>query len=281
MELPEGRREFLYRLSLLTEFRKDYALNIGEIPESIFHPGDVFSQLVGPWIDRVDETYYTVSPLLTDAAKEVWPESRIKDLRAHIANAIRKTKNLTTTEAWAVFTHSMAGQNKEGIIAFIYSLMNAPQNDWKNLCQEFSLLAQIKIDPPEELFPGNAFINQMFRSLQYRIAVEIKPELIPKIFEIWDKETKPYEPRQSYLLSRLMLATEILRYDQALFPVKKLIGYLKEMIGIRERGRKVWEIYLNSLEHFSRRYKTDKSRLLQYLIWLYLCASILIYAPHS
>ena len=69
MELPEDRREFLYRLSLLTEFRKDYALNIGEIPESIFHPGDVFSQLVGPWIDRVDETYYTVSPLLTDAAQ--------------------------------------------------------------------------------------------------------------------------------------------------------------------------------------------------------------------
>ena len=73
--LPEDQREFLYRLSLMSiEFRKDYALNIGEIPESIPYPGDVFSQLMGPWIDRVDETYYTISPLLANAARQVWPK---------------------------------------------------------------------------------------------------------------------------------------------------------------------------------------------------------------
>ena len=264
MSLPEDRREFLYRLSLLIEFRKDYAINIGEIPVPIPRSGDIFSQLVGPWIDQVNETYYTISPLLKDAAREVWSESKITELHTQIANSILKTKNLTTTEAWAVFTHSVTGQYKEGIIAFISSLMNAAQDDWKNLCQEFSWLVHIKIDSQGELFPGNAFINQMFRSLQYQIAVEVKPELVPKIFEIWDKETKPYEPRQSYLLSRLMLATEILRYDQAPFPVKKLIGYLKEMIGIRERGRKVWEIYLNSLEQVVE-YITDESRFFSFL----------------
>ena len=61
MDLPEDRREFLYRLSLLTEFRKDYALNIGEIPESIPYSGDVFSQLVGPWLDQVSESYCYVN----------------------------------------------------------------------------------------------------------------------------------------------------------------------------------------------------------------------------
>ena len=114
-----------------TEFRKDYALNIGEIPKPITHQGDIFSQLTGPWIDQVDETYYTISPLLTNAAKEVWSESKIKSLYAQIANAILKTKELTPTEAWTVFTHSMLGQYKEGIIAVIYSLMTAPQDDWQ------------------------------------------------------------------------------------------------------------------------------------------------------
>ena len=264
MDFPKDKREFLYRLSLLTEFRKDYALNIGEIPKPIPYPGEIFSQLVGPWIDQVSKNYYTISPLLKNAAREVWSESKITEFHTQIANSILKTKNLTTTEAWAVFTHSVTGQYKEGIIAFISSLMNAAQDDWKNICQEFSWLVHIKIDSQGELFPGNAFINQMFRSLQYQIAVEVKPELVPKIFEIWDKETKPYEPRQSYLLSRLMLATEILRYDQAPFPVKKLIGYLKEMIGIRERGRKVWEIYLNSLEQVVE-YITDESRFFSFL----------------
>ena len=89
--LPENQREFLYRLSLVfIGFRKDYALNIAEIPEPISHPGDVFSQLVGPWIDQIDETYYTISPLLNKAANQVWTESKIKDLHAYIANAILK-----------------------------------------------------------------------------------------------------------------------------------------------------------------------------------------------
>ena len=264
-DLPKDRREFLYRLSLMSiGFRKDYALNVAEIPEPILHPGDIFSQLVGPWIDQVSETYYTVSPLLTNAAKEVWSESRIKDLHAYIANAILKTKNLTMTETWAVLTHSMIGQNRGGFISVIHALMTAQEDDWKNLCQEFSWLVSIKTDPHEELFPGDAFVNQMFRSLQYRIAVEVRPELVPKILEIWDKETKPYEPRQSYLLSRLMLATEILKYNQATLPAKKLVGYLKEMIDIKNMDKKVWKSYFNSMEDL-KEINIDESNFFSFL----------------
>ncbi len=264
-DLPKDRREFLYRLSLMSiGFRKDYALNVAEIPEPIFHPGDVFSQLVGPWIDQVSETYYAVSPLLTNAAKEVWSESRIKDLHAYIANAILKTKNLTTTEAWAVLTHSMIGQNRGGFISVIHALMTAQEDDWENLCQEFSWLVSIKTDPHEELFPSDAFVNQMFRSLQYRIAVEVRPELVPKILEIWDKETKPYEPRQSYLLSRLMLATEILKYNQMTLPAKKLVGYLKEIIDIKNMNKKVWKSYFNSMEEL-KEINIDESNFFSFL----------------
>lgn len=277
-DYPKDKREFLYRLSLLsTGFRKDYAINIGEIPEVIPDPGDVFSQLVGPWIDQINETYYTISPLLKDAAKEVWSDEKIKELHRHIADAIIKTKELTPTDAWTVFTHSLVGQYKEGIIAFIYSFMTASQDDWKNLCQEFSLLAHIKTEPPEELFPGDTFVNQMFRSLQYRIAVEVEPELAPKILEIWDKETKPYEPRQSYLLSRLMLATEVLRYTQVLLPVKKMVGYLKEMINIKDSDKDVWETFDDSMGELEG-HKTEKSNYFS-ILFGFIYARQPIYAP--
>lgn len=277
MGLSEDQRKLLYRLSLLTEFRRDYSLNIGEIPEPIPNSGDIFSQLVGPWIDQVSENYYTISPLLKDAAKAVWSDNTIKRLQANIANAILKTKKLTTTEAWTVFTHSMAGENKKGIIAFIYSLMNAPQDDWKNVCQEFSLLAHIKIDPPEELLPGDALVNQMFRSLQYRIAVEVKPEHAPKILEIWEKETKPYEPHKSYLLSRLMLATQALIYYQVLLPAKQMVAYLKEIIDITNNLEEVQEIYDNFVEQL-KKYKTDKSNFFSVLFG-FIYARRPIYAP--
>ena len=243
-DLPENQREFLYRFSLMSAaFRKDYALNIGEIPEPIPHPGDIFDQLVGPWIDQADETYYTISPLLADAAGQVWSEDKIKDLHAQIANAILKAKDLTTIEAQAILCHSIRGQNKEGIIAVTHGLITTAGDDWEELSKEFSWLMYVQTDPSEELFPGDAFVNSLFRLLQYRIAVEVQPERAPKILEIWDKEAKPHQPHQSYLLGRLMLAMQALIYDQVLLPVKQMVGYLKEIIEITDNNTELQETF--------------------------------------
>ena len=57
----------------------------------------------------------------------------------------------------------------------------------------------------------------------------------PKILEIWDKEAKPHQPHQSYLLGRLMLddaGTDIL--IKCSLPVKQMVGYLKEIIEISQ-----------------------------------------------
>ena len=264
-DLPEDHREFLYRLSLInTGFRKDYALNIGEIPEPVTHQGVIFSQLTGPWIDQVDETYYTISPLLTNAAKEVWSENRIKSLYAQIANAILKANNLTIIEARTIFLHSLHGENKESLIAVIYALIDAPLESWEMLSKEFSFLIPLETDLPEKLFLGDPFIKDLMRFLQYRIAVNVKPEFAPKILEAWDKETKPYEPRPSYLQSRLMLATQALRYNQVLLPAKQLVGYLKEMIDIKDRDQEAWEKYINSMGHLEE-YNIDKSNFFSFL----------------
>ena len=117
----------------------------------------------------------------------------------------------------------------------------------------------------------------MFRSLQYRIAVEVEPELVPKILEIWEKETKPYKPRQSYLLSRLMLATEILRYNQVLLPVKKLVGYFKEMVDIKNSDKDVWKIFYNSMGQLEG-HKTEKSNFFS-ILFGFIYAHRPIYAP--
>ena len=258
IKLPEDQRELLYRLSLLsTAFRTDCAHNIGEIPESIPHPGDIFSQLVGPWIDPVNETYYAISPLLNNAANQVWSESKINDLHAQIANAILKAKDLTTIEAYAVFVHSMIGENKEGMIAIIQALIDTPENQWKKICQEFFWLIRI-INPSKRVFLGDAFVNHLFRLLQYRIAVEVEPEFAPKILEIWDKATKPHEPHKLYLLYRLTLAKHALIYFQVPLPVKQMVGYLKEIIDI-EGDKEVQEIYNNFKGHLAE-HKADKSK---------------------
>ncbi len=279
MALPDDYREFLYRLSLVsTGFRRDYALNIGDIPESVPYAGDIFSQLVGPWIDRFNESYYTISPLLTNAAKEVWPKEKIKQLHAQIANAILQTRNLTQMEAQAVLFHSMVGQNEIGFIAVINSLMTAPEDNWKELSQEFSWLILAKPDIPEKFFPRDALIKHLFRSLQYRIAVEVEPERAPKILEIWDKETTPHEPRQLYLLNRLMLATQALRYYQVLLPAKQMIGYLKEIVDITDNNEAVQEMYHGDLMEQLEEHETDTANYYSFL-FSFVVARRPIYAP--
>ena len=265
LNLPKDHREFLYRLSLiLTKFRRAHALNIGEISESIPHPGEIFNQLVGPWVDLVDETYYTISPLLTNAADQVWSEDRVNNLHAQIANAILKTRDLTTIEARAVLLHSMVGQNKEGFIAVIQALTTVPENNWERLSQEFWWLIHVKTDIPERLFPRDFFVNYLFRSLQYRIAVEVEPETAPKILEIWDKETKLYKSHESYLQVRITLATQALIYQPVLLPVKQMVDYLKELIDIKDNAEDVQGIYDNLTRQLEK-YKTDKSNFFSIL----------------
>ncbi len=277
-ELPDNHQEFLYRLSLMTtEFRKDCAVNIGEIPESVPYAGDIFGQLVGPWIDRVNESYYTISPLLTNAAKQVWSESKINDLHARIADAILKTGNLTILEARAVLFQSMLGQNEIGFIAVIYALITAPEDSWEELSREFSWLILAQPDIPEKFFPGNDSVNHLFRSLQYRIAVEVEPERAPKILEIWDKETKPHEPHQLYLLNRLMLATQALIYYQVSLPAKQMVGYLKEVADITCNNKDIQEIYDDSMGQLEE-HETDTANYFSFL-FSFVVARRPIYPP--
>ena len=155
--------------------------------------------------------------------------------------------------------------------------MTAPEEDWKGLSQEFSLWMHVNTEPPTELFPGDAFVNHLFRSFQYRIAVEVEPASAPKILEIWDKETKPHEPHQLYLLSRLTLATQALRYCQVLLPVKQMIGYLKEIIDITDSDKQIQEIYGNSMGQ-SKEYKTDKTNSFS-ILFRFVLARQPFYAP--
>ena len=277
MDLPEDRREFLYRLSLLTEFRKDYACNIGEIPKPIPYPGDVFSQLVGPWIDQVSENYYTISPLLKNAAKGAWSESKISDLHAEVANAILKANNLTPIEARSVFLHSIIGRNREGLVAVIWSLITASQDNWEIVSKEFSFLIPMEIDLPEKLFIGDAFVKYLIRFLQYRIAAKVKPEFAPKVLEVWDKETEAQQQIQEYHLLRRMLAMEALRYNQVSLPAKQMVDYLQEVIEITNSDEDVQDVHGNFMEQLGE-HKTDKSSIFS-ILFSFVYTRPPIYAP--
>ena len=138
------------------------------------------------------------------------------------------------------------GNDRKRISDVIGLLSAASEENWDSLCKKYSWITHYHTSPPDELFPGNAILNYHFRSLQYRIAAEVEPDFAPKILEIWDKETKPYEPRESYLISRLMLATQALRYNQVPLSPQKLIEYLQFIVETIENHKDVGREYFNT-----------------------------------
>lgn len=58
--------------------------------------------------------------------------------------------------------HDLLGQNRKVVMAIIRTLMVIPGEKWNSLCQEFSWITNIKTNPPEKLFPGDAFLNHKF-----------------------------------------------------------------------------------------------------------------------
>ena len=91
------------------------------------------------------------------------------------------------------------------------------------------------------------------------------------------QETKPYQPPQSYLMARLMLATQVLRYNQVPLTAKKLMDYLKYIIETTDKHKDVGEMYFNSYGQFED-YNIDNSNFFSFLFsFIYTRPSI--YAP--
>lgn len=239
-QLSEEEREFVYRLTIIAgAFRRDHAVATGECPPSLTHSGDAFDRLVGPWIESVGRGYYRVSPLLENAATQVWSKEKIQSLHSAVARAILKCGNLSTIEAETVFLHAWAGRDREVVAIVLHSLLVTPKKVWKSLAQDLSWLLHIGLEPRRPPFPDDPFVNFMFRMLQFRIAAEVELAKASLVFKVWDEEAIPYEPREPFLLGRYMLASHVLLYYQVEVPPKRLVALLVEMAEIEGRIKEV------------------------------------------
>ncbi len=252
-QVPENHRELIYRLSIVAGYvRRDQAIAIGEFPPAVSYPGDVFDWLVGPWIESIGGDYFRLSPLLKDAAKQVWPGEKIKLLNGIVAKAILRTGRLTTYEAFSIFIHAFAGRSSEALVPVIYGILNAPKEVWKSISKDLSWLIHVCIEPPSPIFPESALTNFILRMFQFRIAVEIEPQTASRIAEVWDQETSLREPRKAFLMKRFMLASHVITYYQAEIAPRKLLAYLLEMTNIQEEMAEINEL----LKHLEKNGRT-------------------------
>ena len=233
--LSKEERELVYRLSVINgPFRRDQAIMIGEIDPALPYPGEDFDGIIGPWIEGVTDKYYSLSPLLGEAAKHVWTENKIKSLHGQIAEAIVRTGALTILEANAIFFHAFIGKATLALSGITFSLLQAPPEAWASIASRFSWWTYVRLEPQKKPYPDDRHVNFLLRWFQYRLALVNDIPNAPAIALAWDKEVVPYEPRSAYLGERYILASTILLHEQAQIGAKQLLSYIIETVQIEK-----------------------------------------------
>lgn len=190
-DLNASSRELLYRLSLTTApIRRERALAIARIPQSIPQPGDALDQLVGPWIEKMDGGYYRISPLVQGVGADANSASWTTEMHGGIARALVSFRELTPSEASSILFHAVMGREEDALVRMSIGLILAEDEAWKHLAPavDWFVYVTLPATAERERRPLNLFAIRM---LQYRIASLAKPTEIPELIKKIDLEFPP------------------------------------------------------------------------------------------
>src|ERR1051325_678122 len=90
---------------------------MGHHPPRLETPGEALDLLIGPWVERIDDKYFRLSPLLNDAAQEVFTEQDVKELHETAAMAYLSQATITPIEYSAVLFHGLIGQADRPLVS--------------------------------------------------------------------------------------------------------------------------------------------------------------------
>ncbi len=227
-DLSSSEKTLIYQLSIIGIFRRDQAVMVGQLVK-IQNPGDVFDCLVGPWIEAIIEDYYRVSPLIANAAIDALAPAEVQTIRYNLAEAVLAAGKLSQHEAGSIFMHAFMGKNARVLIIASNGILTSDEVVQEAVFNDISWF--LACDPPKGalLFPDNTFINTTLRMLQFRIAVSVNPSKAEHIAERWDEELVYGDPKELFLLQRMLYVSQLLLYFQAPISPIRLVAGITEM----------------------------------------------------
>jgi hypothetical protein len=237
----EAARTLAYRLSIFTGyFRKSNALYLGEHPSPIPNPGEAFDLLVGPWLERVSDNYYRLSPLLAGSADDMLPGGA-SELHQYAAVSYLKEKSWSPQELWGALFHGILGEAVPALIMAISASLQVATEHWPSVSRQLEFLCFMKILPKEKLLPSDAFLSLMLRWLQFRIAAEVKPiEVAPTIVERWAEEVEEFDGKGAYpgseIVARFSFANLTLINVDVVLPMHRVVKNLAMTLSSLHEG---------------------------------------------
>lgn len=226
---PADARSLAYRLSIFTHrFRREHALHMGSYAPQISNPGEAFALLIGPWVERLDENYYRLSPLLKDTAGEIFGPPQIKQLQRTAAEAFLVLPSITVIELNGMIFHGLQGEAEEVIQQALAVTAGIEAQYWPTVSRVIDWLSIYRTDLGDVLFPTNPIFSLLLRQVQFKLAAETDPAgRALKVAEAWETEMDMWDGQDAYpgmdMMLRFAILNDPLFKTEVPFPLKKIV----------------------------------------------------------
>jgi hypothetical protein len=166
--LPPDARTLLYRLSLiLGHFDRALALAVGSLPPPISRPGEQLEELVGAWIEALGNGRYRVSPLVSNAGREMLEVTEQQYVHNRIASQLLARRTGDTNDANMILTHSLLGKFTPGLIAIAVFVLRSNEETLIRLAENFFVLRLFRTETP--IYSDQPHVSRFLRLAQFKL----------------------------------------------------------------------------------------------------------------
>jgi tetratricopeptide (TPR) repeat protein len=247
-EIPsENARSLAYRLSLMMErFPRQLALDLAQLLPPLPMPGEAFDCLVGPWIERVGEDSYRVSPLLQNEGNKVLSAPETKAVHEAIALRILGRKTVSPIEVGMAFIHALVGKSEGALIQLARGIIFSEPETLRAVGDVVSWIPTMALEPGQQLYRENPMVDLILRLAQYRITAACRQGekalvIMDRTFELLD-QAKDVRPDK---MSSIMAYSAFLNTIEIPIPPRRSVDMLSRLMDLADDEKAFSEIVHN------------------------------------
>ena len=224
--LDTSARDLVYRLSLTSSlFQRKQVLSIANQDPAIAEPGMAFDKIVGPWMERIGEDIYRVSPLIRNAGSEVQGEAWATRAHSAIAWGILAVRTLTPYDASAILFHGIASRDWAVIAYLCRGVLTADTDTWAALAEAAGWFVFVGIGDGVAAPAADPFSLLLIRTLQYRIAAAGKQfDAARRVLAAFNTELPPGQTDEALQLARHFFLGQVLSRSEVPLSVTDIVA---------------------------------------------------------
>jgi tetratricopeptide (TPR) repeat protein len=227
--VPEPDRDFLYGLSLAAlPFDRNVALALGAAMGTMSAPGEAFDRLVGRWVESLGRIGFKTTSLLAGQAAMVWPSARLCAIHCMLFDAFLSRKTIRIDEAFGIFVQALLSQDGQRLANYLTVLVMEKDEPMPGLFDNLAPILTIGRGTQSPAIPFDQRCSVMLKLLQFRVARERDPTMLPTIAEEWAWEISLLPAGERRDFSLLLRGFSVASVSKGDFSPKVLIQALEE-----------------------------------------------------